>query len=214
MEEILDLHNEPYDPMRPVVNFDETSKQLTQETRVPLPPEPCRDGKPGRPERYDTEYRRNGTRNLFLFCEPLAGWRHIEVTERRTLLDFALQMRWLVDEAYPEVNIVRVVLDNLNTHRPAALYEAFPPAEARRILKKLEFHYTPKHGSWLNMAEMELSILSRQCLQRRIGSEEKLKQSVRIHEQRRNQEKAAIHWTFTAELARVKLSRLYPSCSH
>ena len=144
MEEVLDLYAEPYDPQRPVVCFDETSTQLLAETRAPMP------SRPGRPQRQDYEYRREGTRNLFLACEPLAGRRQVAVTERRTMQDFAQQMRWLVDEAYPEVEVVRVVLDNLNTHRAASLYETFPAAEARRIAKRLEFHYTPKHGSWLN----------------------------------------------------------------
>ena len=145
MEEVLDLYEEPYDPRRPVVCFDETSTQLLAQTRPSLPP------RPGIPLRQDYEYRREGVRNLFLACEPQAGWRHVAVTQRRTMEDFAQQMRWLVDEAYPEVEVVRVVLDNLNTHRMASLYEAFPAAEARRIAKRLEFHYTPK-GSWLNMA--------------------------------------------------------------
>ena len=153
MEDVLDLYEEPYDPKRPKVNFDETSKQLIAETRVPLLP------KPGKPAPYDYEYQRNGTRNLFMFCEPQAGWRHIAVTEHRTMQDCAQHMRWLVDEQYPEAERIRVVLDNLNTHKPASLYETFEPAEARRLLKKLECHYTPKHGSWLNMAEIELSIL-------------------------------------------------------
>ena len=144
MEDVLDLYAEPYDPRRPVVCFDETSTQLLGEARPPLP------ARPGQPRRQDYEYRREGTRNLFLTCEPLRGWRHVAVTQRRTMVDFAHQMRWLVDEAYPEVQVVRVVLDNLNTHRPASLYEAFPAAEARRIVKRLEFHHTPKHGSWLN----------------------------------------------------------------
>ena len=155
MEDVLDLYAEPYDPKRPVVCFEETSTQLLAETRPPLPPEP------GRPLRQDYEYRREGTRNLFLACEPLAGWRHVAVTQRRTMQDFAQQMRWLVDEAYPEVPVVRLVLDNLNTRRAASRYETFPAAEARRIAKRLEFHYTPKHGSWLNMAEIEFSVLSR-----------------------------------------------------
>ena len=170
MEDVLDLYEEPHDPRRPAVCFDETSTQLLAETRPPLPPQP------GRPRREDYEYRREGTRNLFLACEPLAGWRHVAVTERRTMQDFAHQMRWLVDEAYPEVETVRVVLDNLNTHRPASLYESFTAAEARRIVKRLEFHYTPKHGSWLNpvsstgqaMAEIEFSVLARSCLRRRL----------------------------------------------
>jgi len=144
MEDVLDLYEEPYDPKRPKVCFDETTKQLIRDKRVAIPP------KPGRLERFDYEYERNGTRNLFMFCEPLVGWRHVEVTQRRTMVDFSHQMRWLIDEAYPQADKVRVVLDNLNTHRPASLYEAFEPAEARRILKRLEFHYTPKHGSWLN----------------------------------------------------------------
>ena len=158
MEDVLDLYAEPYDPKRPVVCFDETSTQLLAETRPSLPAEP------GRPLRQDYEHRREGTRNLFLVCEPLAGWRHVAITERRTMQDFAQQMRWLVDEAYPEVAVVRVVRDNLNTHRVASLYETFPAAEARRIAKRLEFHYTPKHGSWLNMAEIEFSVLARSCL--------------------------------------------------
>ena len=148
-----------------MVCFDETSTQLLADTRPPLP------AQPGRPARQDYEYRREGTRNLFLTCEPMAGWRHVQVTERRTMQDFARQMRWLVDEAYPEVPVVRVVLDNLNTHRTASLYETFPAAEARRVAKRLEFHYTPKHGSWLNMAEIEFSVLSRSCLKQRVPNE-------------------------------------------
>ncbi len=144
MEDVLDLYAEPYDARRPVVCFDETSTQLLADTRPSLP------AQPGRPVRQDYEYRREGTRNLFLACEPLAGWRQVAVTERRTMQDFAHQMRWLVDEAYPQACVVRLVLDNLNTHRTASLYETFPAEEARRIAKRLEFHYTPKHGSWLN----------------------------------------------------------------
>ena len=176
MEDVLDLYAEPHDPQRPVVCFDETSTQLLAETRPPLPP------RPGRPLRQDYEYRREGTRNLFLACEPLAGWRHVAVTQRRTMQDFARRMRWLVDEAYPEAEVVRVVLDNLNTHRRASLYETFPAEEARRIARRLEFHYTPKHGSWLNpvsstgqaMAEIEFSVLSRSCLKQRLSGEEAL----------------------------------------
>jgi hypothetical protein len=152
MEDVLDLYEDPYDPTRPKVNFDETSKQLIAETRVPLLP------KPGKATYYDYEYWRNGTRKLFMFWDPQAGWRHIAMTTQRTMQDFAEPMRWLVDERYPEAAGIRVVLDNLNTHKPAALYEVFAPAEARRILKKLAFPYTPKHGIWLHMAEMELSI--------------------------------------------------------
>jgi hypothetical protein len=205
MEDVLDLYAEPYDPMRPKVNFDETSKQLIKETRQSLP------AQPGQPPRYDYEYERQGTRNLFLCTEPQAGWRHINVTEQRTMLDFAHQMQWLVDVAYPEAEVVRVVLDNLNTHRAASLYEAFAPAEARRIVKKLEFHYTPKHGSWLNMAEIELSVLQRQCLDRRIADETTLAHEIAAWEKERNEKQATIDWRFSVTDAREKLKRLYPS---
>ena len=208
MEDVLDLYAEPYDPKRPKVCFDETSKQLVAETRSPIRP------KPGRRERFDYEYQRNGTRNLFMLCEPLAGWRHVAVTERRTMVDFAHQMRWLVDEAYPEAEKIRVVLDNLNTHRPASLYQAFEPAEARRVLKRLEFHYTPKHGSWLNMAEIEFSIFSKQCLDRRIGNEEILQREIAALEAQRNQAQATIDWRFSTGDARIKLQHLYPSVSN
>jgi hypothetical protein len=208
MEDVLDLYEEPYDPQRPKVCFDETNKQLVAETRVGVP------GQPGQVARYDYEYQRNGTRNLFLFLEPQGGWRHVAVTERRTMQDFAHQMRWLVDEAYPEAEVVRLVLDNLNTHRPASLYETFPPAEARRILKRLEFHYTPKHGSWLNMAEMELSVFSRECLDRRIPDEATLKGEIQALEAERNITHARVNWRFTAQDARSKLSHLYPSVSN
>ena len=175
MEDVLDLYAEPYNPKRPVVCFDETSTQLLVESRPPLPP------RPGLPLRQDYEYRREGTRNLFLACEPLAGWRHVAVTQRRTMQDFAHRMRWLVDEAYPGGPVVRVVLDNLNTHRTASLYETFPAPEARRITRRLEFHYTPKHGSWLNpasstgqaMAEIEFSVLSRSCLKQRLSGKDR-----------------------------------------
>jgi transposase len=207
MEDVLDLYEEPYDPRRPKVNFDETSKQLIRETREPLPVEP------GQAARYDYEYERNGTRNLFMFMEPQAGWRHIAVTERRTRQDFAHQMQWLVDARYPGAEVIRVVMDNLNTHKPASLYEAFAPAEARRLLKKLEFHYTPKHGSWLNMAEIELSILSRQCLDRRIPDEAMLRREITAYEDTRNAATATIAWRFTITEAREKLHRLYPSHS-
>ena len=168
MEDVLDLYAEPYDPQRPVVRFDETSTQLLADAHPPLP------AKPGRPGREDYEYRRQGARNLFLTLEPLAGWRHVEITERRTKVDFAHQMRWLVEEAYPEAGVGRVVLDNLNTHRKASLYEAFPAEEARRIARKLEFHYTPKHGTWLNMAEIEFSVISRRCPGQRCPEEDSL----------------------------------------
>ena len=207
MEDVLDLYAEPYDPARPVVCFDESSTQLLADTREPVP------AGPGRPKRQDYEYRREGTRNLFLACEPKAGWRHVAITERRTKEDFACQMRWLVDEAYPDVSVVRLVLDNLNTHRAASLYEAFPPEEARRIAKRLEFHYTPKHGSWLNMAEIEFSVFSRGCLRQRIPDEESLCREVHALELERNQAQARINWQFTAQEARGKLRRLYPCLS-
>ena len=212
MEDVLDLYAEPYDPQRPVVCFDETSTQLLAETRPPLPPEP------GRPLRQDYEYRREGTRNLFLACEPKAGCRQVAVTQRRTMQDFAHQMRWLVDEAYPEVPVVRLVLDNpvsstgqaLNTHRAASLYETFPAAEARRIAKRLEFHYTPKHGSWLNMAEIEFSVLSRSCLKQRLPDEEALGREVQALVRERNAARTGINWRFKTQDARSKLHRLYP----
>jgi transposase len=207
MEEVLDLYEEPYDEKRPKVNFDETSKQLIEETKVAL------EAKAGQVERYDYEYKRNGVRNLFMFCEPQAGWRHVEVTSQRPMPDFSRQMKWLVDVKYPEAEVIRVVMDNLNTHKAASLYETFAPEEARRILKKLEFHYTPKHGSWLNMAEIELSVLGRQCLDRRIPDEETLKREVKAYEARRNEARATIDWQFTSRDARVKLHRLYPSTS-
>lgn len=205
MEDVLDIYAEPYDPKRPKVNFDETSKQLIAETRSRL------SAQPGQCERYDYEYQRNGVANVFMFVEPQAGWRHVQVTDQRTKLDFAQQMKWLIDEKYPEVEVVRVILDNLNTHKPASLYEAFEPEEARRILKKLEFHYTPKHGSWLNMAEIELSVLQRQCLDRRIADQPTLKQEIAAWELERNKEKATIDWRFSISDAREKLKRLYPS---
>jgi hypothetical protein len=207
MEEVLDLYAQPYDPLHPKVNFDEMSKQLIEETRIRLAPQV------GQLERVDYEYKRNGTRNLFVFCEPQTGWRHLAITERRTKLDFAAQMKWLVDEQYPEAEWIEVVLDNLNTHKAASFYEAFAPEEARRLLRKIKFHYTPKHGSWLNMAEIELSILQRQCLARRIDNEAKLRAEVTAYEKRRNQEKAKIDWRFSLDDARAKLKRLYPSLS-
>jgi hypothetical protein len=199
MEDVLDLYAEPYDPRRPKVNFDEKSVQLIAETRTSLP------AQPGQPARIDYEYQRNGTANLFVRCEPQAGWRHVVVTERRTKHDFAHQMQWLVDERYPEAEVIRVVLDQLNTHRPASLYDTFPPAEARRIRRKLEFHYTPKHGSWLNMAEIELSVLQRQCLGRRLPEVATLTQEVHAYERDRNTQRATIDWQFTTHEARTKL---------
>jgi hypothetical protein len=207
MEDVLEVYAEPYDPKRPKVNFDETSKQLIKETRQPLP------AQPGHPQRFDDEYERNGTRNLLLFVEPQTGRRHVHVTEQRTKLDFAYEMQWLVDQGYPEATVLRVVMDNLNTHKPASLYEAFPSAEARRIARKLEFHYTPKHGSWLNMAEIELGVLQQQCLDRRIPDEETLKHEITAWEKQRNAERATIDWRFSVTDAREKLKRLYPSLS-
>ena len=205
MEDVLDLYAEPYDPQRPVVCFDETTTQLLAETRPALPP------RPGLPLRQDYEYRREGTRNRFLACEPLAGWREVAVTEWRTMQDFARRMRWLADEAYPEAEVVRVVLDNLNTHRRASLYETFPAEEARRIARRLEFHYTPKHGSWLNMAEIEFSVLSRSCLKQRLSGEEALRREVDALVKERNAARATINWRFNTRDARTKLRRLYPS---
>ena len=209
MEDVLDLYAEPYDPQRPVVCFDETSTQLLAETRAPLPP------KPGRPQREDYEYVRAGTRNLFLTCEPRRPFdrlrrRHVAITQRRTMQDFAHQMRWLVDEAYPDVPVIRLVLDNLNTHRVASLYETFPAPEARRIARRLEFHHTPKHGSWLNMAEIEFSVLARACLRGRNGDEDSLERAVDACVFERNATSATINWRFTAKDARRKLHRLYP----
>lgn len=204
MEDVLDLYEQRYDPSRPVVCFDEKPVQLLAETRVPRP------AKPGRPRRYDYEYERKGTANIFVAVEPLRGWRQVTVTDRRTKLDFALQMQQLVDVHYPDADRIRVVLDNLNTHKPASLYEAFPAAEALRLLKRLEFHYTPKHGSWLNMAELELSVLSRQCLQRRIGDREILVQEVTAWQRRRNQDGTTTKWRFTVNDARRRLPHLYP----
>ena len=209
MEDVLDLYAEPYDPDRPVVCFDETSTQLLADTRPPIPVQP------GQPRRQDYEYRRAGTRNIFLTCEPLAGWRHVAITQRRTMQDFAHQMRWLVDAAYPDAPVVRVALDNLNTHRMASLYETFPAAEARRIVKRLEFHHTPKHASWLNMAEIEFSVLTRACLQGRNPDETALQRAVNAYEAdayeaERNAAKATINWRFNTQHARTKLHRLYP----
>jgi hypothetical protein len=207
MEDTLDLYAEPYDPRYPHVCFDEVPYQLVAETRVPLPMQP------GKPERYDYEYRRNGTCNLFVFFQPLAGWRRVKVTERRTKLDFAQCMKELVDVLFPEAEQIRVTLDNLNIHTPAALYEAFEAAEARRLVRKLEFHYTPKHGSWLNMAEIEISVLTGQCLDRYIPDVTTLKREVAAWQEERNARQATIDWQFTTAKARDKLKRLYPSQS-
>jgi hypothetical protein len=205
MEDVLDVYARPYDPLRPQVCFDEKSVQLIAETRQPLP------AREGQAERFDYEYQRKGTANLFLFFQPLAGWRKVLLTERRTKIDFAECMRYLVDELLPEAESVVLVLDNLNTHTPAALYEAFEPAEAKRILDRLEFHYTPKHGSWLNMVEIEIGILSEQCLDRSIPDRDMLASEVGAWECSRNERRATVHWRFSTADARVKLKRLYPN---
>ncbi len=205
MEDVLDLYAEPEDPRYPQVCFDESPVQMTSETRQPIP------AQPGQPARYDTEYKREGTANLFLFVQPQRGWRHVNVTPQRTKADFVQQMRLLVDDYFPMAERIRLVLDNLNTHTPAALYGVLPPAEARRIIRKLEFHYTPKHGSWLNMAECELAVLSGQCLARRIPSLDVLREEIAAWEHPRNQLQTKIHWQFSNEVARTKLKRLYPA---
>jgi transposase len=205
MEDVLEVYRRPYDPNRPVVCLDEQSKQLVKETRAPIT---CR---PGRNLRVDYEYERNGTANLFMRFEPLAGRRRVKVTQRRTKIDFAQVIRELVDEDYPNAATIVLVMDNLNTHKVASLYEAFEPAEARRLVEKLEIHYTPKHGSWLNMAETELSILTKQCLDRRIPDYDTLEGEVAAWETPRNQAKAKIDWQFTTHDARIKLKKLYPS---
>jgi transposase len=205
MEDVLDLYQEPFDPRRPVVCFDEVPYQLIGETRTPVV------AKPGRRRRIDYEYRRCGTANLFMVVQPLIGWRHVDVTERRTNVDFAHQMRALVDVHFPGAETIRVVLDNLSTHTGAALYESFEPGEARRIIRKLQFHYTPKHGSWLNMAEIEISVLGRQCLNRRIDSRQRLQAEILKWETDRNREGTRTNWRFTVSDARVKLHRLYSS---
>ena len=205
MEDVLDLYAEPYDPQRPVVCFDETSTQLLADVREPLP------AKPGRPRREDYEYQRVGTRNLFLTCEPRRGWRYVVITRQRTMQDFAHRMRWLVDEAYPDVPVIRLVLDNLNTHRMASLYETYPASEARRIAERLEIHHTPKHGSWLNMAEIEIGVMARQCLDRRIPDWGVLRRETAAWRTQRNWDGIRVDWRFTTADARIKLKSLYPS---
>jgi DDE superfamily endonuclease len=207
MEDVLELYEEEPDPLRPRVCFDEQPYQMISELREPLPP------KPGRPERYDYEYERGGSCNIFIFFCPDRGWREVKVTAQRTAIDFAECMRDLVDVHFPEVEKVRVVMDNLNTHTPGSLYKVFAPEEARRILKKLEFRFTPKHGSWLNMAEIELSVLTRQCLARRLPDRESVHRETSAWTKRRNAEGATVTWRFTSANARTKLQRLYPSPS-
>jgi hypothetical protein len=205
MEDVLEVYTRPHDKEYPMVCMDETSKQQIMEVR-----EPWAAG-PGGVRRYDTEYKRNGVSNLFMFFAPLQGWRRVKVTDHRTKIDWAVAMRELVDEYFPEAKKVTVVMDNLNTHSPSSLYEAFSPEEARRILGRLELHYTPKHGSWLNMAEIELSILSRQCISRRIPDQETLRREVEIWGKERNEKESTVDWRFTTDDARIKLKRLYPS---
>ena len=205
MEDILDVYTRPYDPNRPQVCLDETSRQLLAEATPLIPPAP------GRVAREDYEYVRGGVCNLFMLAEPLAGWRHVTLSDRRTRIDFAHCIKELVDVHYPEAEKVVLVMDNLNTHTPASLYEAFEPAEAKRLSDRLEIHYTPKHGSWLNMAEIELSVLSEQCLDRRLPDQATLAREVEGWEQERNGRGATIDWRFTTEDARIKLKRLYPS---
>jgi transposase len=205
MEDVLDLYAEPYSPRFPVVCFDERPYQLVGETCIPLPAEP------GRPLRYDYEYKRNGTCNLFAYLQPLGGWRHVVATARRTQQDFAWRMKELVDVHFPQAEKIRVVVDNLNIHTPAAFYQVFDSAEARRLVCRLEFHYTPKHGSWLNMVEAEIAVLSRQCLDRRIADIAALSAEIAAWEQERNHKKATVKWQFKTADARTKLKRLYPS---
>ena len=209
MEDVLEVYQRPYDPKRPVVCLDEKSKELHTTPHGHLPPEPRTEAGPGKPRREDYEYARNGTRNLFLWVEPLTGRRQVCVTERRTALDFAQQLRALV-AAYPDAERVVLVTDNLNTHSPACLYEAFAPEEARQIAQKIEWHYTPEHGSWLNMAETELSVLGRQCLNRRIADAGTLAREVACWQERRDRAQTPIRWQFTTKDARIKLWRLYP----
>jgi DDE superfamily endonuclease len=205
MEDVLEVYQRPQDPTYPVVCVDETSKQLIAETRVPIP------AKPGRPARHDYEYERNGTANLFMMFAPLEGWRRVKVTDRHTALDYAQVLKELSDTHFPKAKKIILVQDNLNTHKPASLYEAFPASEARRLVERFEWHYTPKHGSWLDMAESELSVLSRQCLDRRIANKQTLIEEVAAWQDSRNEHHAKADWQFTTADARVKLKRLYPT---
>jgi hypothetical protein len=205
MEDVLDVYTQPRNPARPLVCLDETSKQLVAETRTPEPMQP------GQPARHDYEYKRNGVANIFMLFAPLEGWRHAEVTERRTAIDYAKILRELSDIHFPNAEKIVLVQDNLNTHTPASLYEAFEAAEARRIIERFEWHYTPKHGSWLNLAESELAVLSRQCLNRRIPDAATLGAQVNAWRTRRNTHNAKANWHFTSADARVKLKSLYPA---
>ena len=204
MEDVLELYAEPHDPSRPVVCFDEASKELRGDVAEPIPPAP------GSPAKQDYEYTRHGTANLFVVVEPLAGRRHVTVTDRRTIPEFAAQMKYLCDVMYPQVEVIRVVLDNLNTHTLGSLFATYPPQEAWRLARRLEFHHTPKHASWLNMAECELSVLSRQCLARRLPSQEAVAREVGPWEAERNRAGVRLTWSFRVADARRKLAHLYP----
>lgn len=204
MEDVLEVYKRPYDPQRPLICMDEMPKQLLTDTRETLPVQP------GKAERFDYEYKRGGVADVFMLFEPLAGKRHIEITDQRRRVEWAEVMRILADELYPEAEKIVVVLDNLNTHVLAAFYLTFEPCEARRLIERFEFHYTPKHGSWLNMAEIELSALVRQCLDRRIPDKDSLIREVKAWEDQRNSEVIKVHWQFTTADARVKLKSLYP----
>ena len=204
MEDVLDLYQQPRDPDAPVVCMDETSKQLVGETRRPIP------AAPGRPARVDYEYERKGTANIFMFAEPLEGWRWTRVSEQRRRADWAHAVKHLLDVHYADVRVVRLVMDNLNTHSIGSLYETFEPSEARRLSKRLEIHYTPKHGSWINIAEIELQVLSAQCLARRIDGIAKLAREVQAWTDERNDTVTGVDWQFTSNKARVRLKRLYP----
>ena len=205
MEDVLAVYQRPHDPDRPVVCLDETTKQLIKETRVPLP------ARPGRVARHDCEYERNGTANLFMLFAPLEGWRHVEITDRHAARDYAQVLKDLSDRHFPTASKIVLVQDNLSTHKPASLYEAFPAAQARRLVERFEWHYTPKHGSWLDMAEIELSVLSGQCLDRRIPDKQTLTEQVAAWQHARNKHRAKPDWQFTTADARVKLKRLYPA---
>jgi len=205
MEDVLDIYEKPYDFRRPVVCVDEGGKQLIGEVRQPLPV------RPGSIAKHDSEYQRGGVANLFMAFEPLAGRRHVQVTPRKTCVDFARFLKHLADDHYPQAKMIVLVCDNLNTHRPAALYQAFDPTEARRLARRFEWHYTPKHGSWLNVAEMELSVLARQCLDRRIPDMASLTEQATAWEQQRNKVAVKVHWQFTTADARIKLKKLYPT---
>jgi hypothetical protein len=205
MEDVLQTYQWPYTPARPVVCMDEASKQLIAEIAAPLPP------RPGQAKRVDYEYERKGVCNQFMLCEPLRGWRHVKVTQRRTKRDWACCIRELLEVYYPHVTKVHLILDNLNTHVGSSLYETFAPEKARRLLDRLEFHYTPKHASWLNMAELEISVMNRQCLNRRLNNIQLMCQEIAAWEAKRNAQGIKLHWSFTMAVARAKLRKLYPS---